>query len=278
MEAYLVDVEETLSDLTQENGLGVKIASDVADCCKLDLLKELDDCGHAVKDVARVVDIVKRNTWNDVRIASTGMNKLRSLQDQNQQGQSFGRKLLETDGFLLLLQNMRQHPFQADLQRTAAEILRGVLASSSSLIDTLDAVVKIEIANCLVNILKNHHATDELNTQKTAVTALKAALPAPNKRRVPAIIAAIGPAGGIPFLVGVVTKFGAALNEDHPDQDVFISTLEILISIFDFDESRGLFFDYMRFEYTRNRVDDLRISFLAVVIPGFSFIIGNGRI
>ena len=41
MEDYIACMEQTLSELTGERALGEKIAANIADCCKLDLLQEL---------------------------------------------------------------------------------------------------------------------------------------------------------------------------------------------------------------------------------------------
>lgn len=281
MEAYIVDVEKTLSELTGEHGLGAKISSDVDDCFKLDLLEELDEC-HAVAHVAGVVDIMGRNTWNDVRIASAGIKKLRSSQVVlDVQGRSFTLHLLDSDGLRLLLQNMRQHPFHADLQRTAAEILLGVLERSSHLIDSRleDAEVATETANCLVNILNNHANDDEFKPQQIALAALKAAAPSPDKRGVRAVVAAVAPAGGIPFLFDALDKFCREMGAIGPNAAIRFeenaqmvqSILNLFVAIMRAGEiSCSLFFDEIRNRPSwRSGLNDVQRS---PVIRGTEFV------
>lgn len=114
---YIAAVEETLSDLTGERGLGAKIASDVADCLKLDLLQELRyvvRLENVEADVARTIEIMARNVWNDIRIAVAGLEKLRKIHAWMgaDGGPSLGLQLMEmhtaggSGGLQILLQNM----------------------------------------------------------------------------------------------------------------------------------------------------------------------------
>lgn len=236
--AYIAAVEKTLSDLTGERALGAQIASDVADCHKLDLLRELhemigddddddDDCLGGEGGIIRALDILNQNAsiWNDdARIALRGVTALRRMQNQSRDG--FQSRLLDAaahfnlkdqDGLQIVLENMQRHPLHADIQRDSAYILLHVIME-----DRVPASVPmvtasaVDIASCLVNIMKNHD--EKFEPQRAALSTLEQAAPVPNREGFPEIVAAIAPAGGIPVLFNTLTKLGIAL-ERGSDQD-----------------------------------------------------------
>jgi len=235
-DAYITAVEETLSDLTGERALGAKIVSDVVDYHKLDLLVELHECGD-FGDAIRALGIMNTNVWNDVRIAFQGVKTLRSIQNQSRGG--FQRNLLDAaadlhleedkDGLQILLENMKRHPFRADIQQTSAYILLDVFVE-----DRLPPSVPMvtanaeEIASCLVDVLKNHD--EDFEPQRAALSTLEQAVPAANRDGFPEIIAAIAPAGGIPVLFDALSVFVLALGQQErsihdDDQDVSFGLL-----------------------------------------------------
>lgn len=224
-EAYVAAVEETLSDLTGERALGAKIASDVADCQKLDLLQELEESAAASGvqvQVARVLDILDRNiVWKDVRIACQAFRRLCTIMLE-ESPHSLQRHLVEAGPpysirLQTMLHNMMQHTRHGPTQRYAAELLCAMLAANGEF-DLFIEGHALQIADCLVGVLRNH--PEDLILQASALKALEAASSSATIKDEILWRIASPTAGGIPVLFDALSKFSISVSDDFLDHQV----------------------------------------------------------
>lgn len=250
-EDYIAAAADALSDLTGERALGAKIADDISDCFKLDLLGELDGVDALnIADVPSVFNILGRDRWHDDRIFHKALEKLRQIQIQMQDsfgrgGFSFARAFDNADAWSILPRGMRRHPFHAGIQREAARLFLHIVEGLYSRHVYRDDPEAIEIAGCLVAALRNH--PKDVDIQKAALFALHEIVKSENgelSRR--PVIGVIAPSGGIPAIFAVLKTFGIAT--DNIDRLLIRHyTLRLLRTILENDQSSSRqFFHYAR--------------------------------
>jgi len=251
---YIASVADTLSDLTGERGLGTKIADDISDCFRLDLLQELGAVEALdVAEVTTVFRILGRDSWDDARILHKALQKVQQIQMRDESRNyrvSFARTFGESNGWSILLRGMKRHPSHAGIQREAARFFNHIFRVRNSHYVYCEDPEAIEIASCLVAAMRNH--PEYSGIQKFAFFALNEIAKENGELGRRPVIASIALSGGIPAIFAVLKKFGVATDSNTTVQELDLHlfrrlTTRLLQKILENDQrSRRIFFHYAR--------------------------------